>query len=189
MTLSSAVSAEEYGLIENLTAFSFAIASFFALIIFIKEKTLIWAVFSYLMSMAFMRELDLHKHWTTDSILKSRFYLNPETPMIEKVIGLFFILTLLLCIFFLLKSIPQFIQNIRQKQKPVFLVLSAFGLIATSKFFDAMARIIPSLKEFHTQNSLLLKMTEESLELVAADLFIFICILKISKIFKNRSTH
>jgi hypothetical protein len=170
---------EEYGLIENLTAISFAMASGLALIIFIRQQKSIWACFSFLMCMACMRELDLHKYWTTDSILKSRFYLSVDTPFIEKIIGATVILSLILCGIYLLRHIPAFIINIREKQKTALAFLCACGLIVTSKFFDAMSRILPALKPFHKTHASFFKGTEESFELIAAVLFLSLCLLKI----------
>ena len=54
---------------------------------FIKHRVNLRFVLALGMSLAAMRELDWHKAWTTDSVLKSRFYLSDVTPIYEKVIG------------------------------------------------------------------------------------------------------
>jgi hypothetical protein len=172
---------EEYSLIENLTALSFALASGLALIIFIQQQKSIWAYFSFLMCMACMRELDLHKYWTTDSILKSRFYLRTDIPFIEKAFGATVIASLILCGFYLLKQVPTFIMSIREKSKTALVVLSACGLIVTAKCFDSLSRIFPPLKGFHKTHAYFFKGTEESLELIAAILFLTLCFVALSR--------
>jgi hypothetical protein len=188
MTL-SALLAGEYGLIENLTAFCFAISAALALIVYVKNKSMVWAVSSYVMCLAFMREMDLHKAWTTDSILKSRFYLREDVPFFEKAIGILVIVSIVFCVVYLLRQIPHLLKNLKDKKISAYALILSGGLIVTSKFFDSMARVIPPLEDFKDQNALIFKALEEGFELFAAIAIVLICVLKILGSFRLPLKH
>jgi len=163
---------EEYGLIENISAFGFALAAIFTLILFVRGKEKLWACFSYLMTMAFMREMDLHKAWTTDSILKSRFYLDPQTPFWEKIFGGVIILSLILCAVYLLGHVKLFLSRLIRWDHFSLLIAAGIGTIVASKTLDSFIRLFPLWQDFHHDHDLILRVAEESFDVVAAIFFL-----------------
>jgi len=161
----------EHGLVESLAALFFGVAALLALLI----RTRTYNVFSFLMLMASLRELDLHKYWTVDSILKTRFYLNESTPLVEKMIGGAVVILLLLSAIYLFKRIPIFVKNLWGLQVQSLAVFFALACLVVAKKIDSMARLFPFLADFHAQNNAFLITIEEGLELAAALLFIRAC--------------
>jgi branched-subunit amino acid transport protein AzlD len=169
----------EYGFVESATAIGFAIVGIIAFIIYLQKRHGIWAIFSFLMVMASMREMDLHKYWTTDSILKSRFYISEQTPIIEKLIGGGVIILLILCAVFLIRRVPYFVSSVWKFHANAWALCFAFGCLIVAKGMDSMARIFPFLADFHAQNRDFLGVIEESLEFTSALFFLLVCFLAI----------
>lgn len=122
--------------IEMSTAILFGVVAFLGLIQFLKTKGKMDFVFMALMALAGAREMDWHKEWTTDSILKSRFYLDPNVPEIEKLIGGVVILFLIYVAFQLIKRVPLFIGNLWAFSSHAWAIGMGLGLLVVAKTLD-----------------------------------------------------
>ena len=173
--------ASEEGIFERLTAITFGVVAVLAMIIFLKKRYNLWAYFSLLMALACMRELDLHKEWTTDSILKSNFYESPNAPLIEKIIGGAVILLLLFLAFQLIKRVPYWIESLWQFKATAWAVLFGLGSLTVAKCMDSMARWFPFLADFKTENGAFLGVMEEGLEMAGALFFLSIFLMALKR--------
>ena len=167
----------EGGTIEWLTAFIFGLVGVLALSIFYIKRNSLWLYFFLAMAFACMREMDLHKAWTTDSILKSNFYTDGTVPFVEKIIGGTVIFILLFTAFNLSKYIPYWVKSILHIKAKAWII--GFGLIfiTIAKLIDSMARWLPILADFKADNSAFLGFTEENLEMAGAFLFLLVCLV------------
>lgn len=174
------VSAEwvtEDNFVEALGATFLGLISIFALGLFFKRRQEIWVLFAILMGAACCRELDLHKAFTTDSFLKSKFYVREDIPMVEKIIGVSIIAALLICLYRLSKFIPTWIRDLLQFKPPALSVFIGLGLLAIAKVMDSLKRLVPALHDFHVENAHTLQVIEESFETAGAAMFLCICFL------------
>ena len=173
--------ASEEGLFERVTAITFGIVAVLAMIVFFKKRYNLWAYFSMLMALACMRELDLHKEWTTDSILKSNFYESAAVPLMEKIIGGAVILLLLFLAFQLIKRVPYWIESLWQFKATAWAIGFGLGAVTVAKCMDSMARWFPFLADFKDENSAFLGVMEEGLEMGGALFFLSICLMALKK--------
>ena len=169
----------EHGFFERVSAITFAIVGAFAFIIFAFRRYSLWLYFSLLMAMASMREMDLHKAWTSDSILKSRFYLDSGVPIEEKLIGAGVILLLIFIAVQMTRHIPFWLRSLWNFRARAWTIGFALGSLAVAKLLDSMARVIPPLAEFHAENRAFLTVIEESLEMAGALFFLTLCLMAI----------
>ena len=167
----------EGGAIETTTEITFALVALLAFVLLFKMRDKIWLYFAILMVAASMREMDLHKAWTTDSIFKSRFYSGDAAPFYEKMFGLLVILALVFCLIQFIRHIPAWISNVMKFQPIALSVLMGLGTLGLGKTLDSMARILPFLADFHAQNRALLRLFEESLEMTSSFFFLLTCLL------------
>lgn len=88
-----------------------------------------------------MRELDFDKRFTTTGIFKSRFYLRPDVPLHEKLIGALVILTLaVLVIMMARRHTRDFIAALRQRSALAVGAALTIALCVSSKFLDGLER-------------------------------------------------
>lgn len=171
----------EHGALEMLTAILFGVAGFLGFLHFLKNKTKLNFIFFSLMALAAAREMDWHKEWTTDSILKSRFYLDITTPILEKIIGGIVVIFLIYAAFELVKNFPKFIRNIWNFQAKSWAIAMGLGFLVCAKTLDSMARLFPILAEFHSENRFFLGFVEETFELTGALFFILFALICIKR--------
>jgi len=166
----------EGSIIEILTAFGFGLVSFVAGFIAWKEKKQIWLLFAFFMMLATARELDLHKAFTSDSVLKSNFYLKSNAPWFEKASGAIFILILIYAVIRLLPYTKQWLLNVWALQSNALSIFLAMGILTTAKTLDALDRLFPFLTNIYTDHVPLLRLVEETLELTCVAFFLYVCI-------------
>jgi len=171
----------EHGAVEMATAILFAIAAFLGMVQFIKITAKMDFVFMALMALAGAREMDWHKEWTTQSILKSRFYVDPNTPALEKIIGGLIILFLIYAAWQLIKRVPQFIASVWHFIPNAWAVGLGLGMLVTAKTLDSMARIMPFMAEFHADNRAFLGVIEESFEMTGALFFVVLVFMRLKR--------
>lgn len=173
---------QEHGILEALSASLFACAGVFGVIRAVRLRTQLSFTFSLLMLMAAAREMDWHKAFTSDSILKTRFYLRAETPFYEKFVGLVCIALLIYCVWQLIKHSPEFIRRVLQLCPYASSVFLGLGMICTAKLLDSMDRILPFASNFKAQHHAYLTLIEESFEIAAAMIFFMLAavLLKMS---------
>jgi len=163
--------------LEISTAVIFALSAFVGFIGFLKTNKKMHFLFFTLMALASAREMDLHKEWTTDSILKLRFYSSDTTPEFEKLIGGVVILFLLYASFQCFKRIPLWISNLWMLQDKAWAIAFGMGALVIAKSLDSMKRLVPKLTEFHTEHHAFLGLIEESLEMAGAMMFLYVAFL------------
>ncbi|MBK1692658.1 hypothetical protein [Ectothiorhodospira mobilis] len=75
---------KEWGIVEMASALGYAAS--ILLLIFRRHALSLWP-FTVMITFFMLRELDLDKQFTTMGIFKSRFYISPETGLLEKLAG------------------------------------------------------------------------------------------------------
>lgn len=173
--------AAENGFIEQGTAIIFGLTGFFALVNFLQCRHKTWLYFSLLMALAALREMEAHRLWTTDSILKSNFYLDAEAWTIEHLAGLAVILLLLFLAYKMAKRVPRWISGVLHLRSEAWAIGLGLGLLTTAKVIDSMNRWLPILAEFKSNNRRFLDVAEESLEMTAAIFFLSICMMALGR--------
>jgi len=171
----------EHNPLEMTTAIAYIIAAIIGLLVFVKDKSQMHFITFALMVLATGREMDLHKEWTTDSILKSRFYIDPATPIIEKIIGGIVILFLVYAVITLVRRTPRFIMMLWQLSALAWSIALGLGLLTIAKTMDSMARLFPFLADFHAHHRDFLNVIEETLELGGALFFVVMVIILIKR--------
>lgn len=162
------IAGQEGGWIENMSVVFLAQAvglGLYAAYIF-RDRG--WYLYSFMAFAAAFRELDWHRAFTSDSFLKSRFYVTPEYPLWEKLLGVAFIATLIFCA---LKLIPKFMPALKAVWGGVVHVQAIFaclGLYAGAKFFDGFWRLFPQYRGFEPEYGAMLRYAEESMEMFGA---------------------
>ena len=176
---------EESGPIEQVTPVLFFIASLIAGGAFMKYRVNLRFVFMFAMALAAMRELDWHKAWTTDSVLKSRFYSSDITPLYEKIIGGGVILLLLYIALSLAWKVKPWVKNLLQGDLISWSVFFALSSMVGAKMLDSMARLFPFTAQIKKDNAIMFLGVEETMELVSASLFIITALI----LLKVKQTH
>ena len=89
-----------------------------------------------------LRELDFDKKFTDLGVFKGKFYKSAEIPIIQKLIGLFIILTLLaLVITLLVRHTKPLLRGLKENHRAKYGVITAIILAFVSKaFLDGMPR-------------------------------------------------
>ncbi|HCG95131.1 MAG TPA: hypothetical protein DEX20_05850 [Halieaceae bacterium] len=113
------------------------------------------------------RELDFDKRFTTMGILRSRFYMSSEVPLLEKLVGLIVIALLLWAVINIVKNhLTSTLANLSKLNERAVGVLMIFVLLAVSKSIDGLARKLKPLGvETSQQVSFLASSVEEVMEL------------------------
>jgi hypothetical protein len=95
-----------------------------------------------LMPMLFgMRELDFDKRFTTTGIFKSRFYLRPDVPLHEKLIGAMVILTIAVLVVMMLRNhAREFVIQLRNRSVTATGAAITLALCVSSKTLDGLER-------------------------------------------------
>jgi hypothetical protein len=166
--------AQEYGPVETLAASLFGVTALGAFIIAIKYKKQPWWLLTYFMAFATMRELDWHKAFTSDSILKSNFYKNADIPAVEKIGGALFILTLVIAAILLLRHTKQWIQHLFKFNETALAIFMALGFIGVAKTLDGIARKFPFMADFAIENRAVFQFIEEVFECAGGVFFLYI---------------
>lgn len=89
------------------------------------------------------RELDMHNRFTTDSVLKSRYYLKVKAPLTEKLLAGTVVLALAAVVaYLLLRYLPLFRQRLRERA-PEAVTLGAAGIVLVfTKLVDRLPGIL-----------------------------------------------
>lgn len=171
----------EGGFIEVATAVMFALTAFFALLIYWQKRHRLWLYFGLLMTLACMREMELHRAWTSDSILKSNFYLNADSIRLEVIAGLAVIILLLFLTYQMIRRVPQWLAALWRFKVEAWALGFALGFLTLAKTLDSMKRWFPSLTDFKDDNRAFLDVVEESFELTAVLFLFFICVMALAR--------
>ena len=134
----------EGGLVEQLSA-----AGYFICIIFLLyqgkkrlENVSFWLMNLFLLFLG-LRELDFHSRFTTMGITKTKFYVSPEVPFGEKLIGVVVSLLFLFTVLYLVKRhFRDFITGLVNKESWSIGIFLGTALMVVSKIADSQADLI-----------------------------------------------
>ena len=157
---------DEHGLIE----FSSGIGYFACLLMlsFFKVKNMKSKLYIMLILLAFgLRELDFHVLFTTMGITKTKFYLSPDVPVLEKLFGIFVFAALIYIFFYIIrKHFSEYMVALKEREPFAIGVSCGVLLIFVSKGIDGLPRQLNSVGFSITKNTIeLMSITEETIEL------------------------
>ena len=158
---------DENGIIEIASALGYFLCAAYILY---KGKVCYLIKYHYFFMLVILfglRELDFDKRFTTMGILKSRFYLSPEVPLTEKLVGFLVIGLLIYIVFSIIKNhFKPFIKNIRDNLTLSFSIMASIALLIVSKTLDGFSRKMGDLGVTISQEvSSSISAAEEFLEL------------------------
>ena len=138
-----------------------------------------------------MRELDFDKRFTTMGILKSRFYISGEVPLIEKIIGLMVIALLAYIVISIFKNhFKSFIIGIKSYSTVHLYALLTLIFLVSSKTLDGLARKLKGIGiHIDEQSSTNASTVEEILELAIPIIILSIIYVFFTKDNSRKSLH
>jgi len=167
----------ESAMIEYITPILFMAASILFFVHYAMRKFFMDCAGGVIMMIAGAREMDLHKEFTQDSILKSRFYLDPLIPVNEKIIGGIVVLVLVCCAIYLLSKYKKFLRSLFSGAVSTWGVFIGLSCLTFAKMLDSMGRLFPFLADFKDRNVGGLMYVEELLELSGAAFFVIVALV------------
>lgn len=157
----------EGGVVETLSALGYLLILVYVFITFNKSFLVKYHYLMILLLMFAMRELDFDKRFTEVGILKSRFLLSVQVPVLEKIIGAFVLVLLVYVVWMALYR--HFIPIMKAIVQPKAYMLGVYlGVLVmvVSKTLDGLQRKLEGFGIYTTnwlvQNASLI---EEALEL------------------------
>jgi len=157
---------EENGPLENATVIAYVYCIAYMLLQWPRTQLKINFYWLALLVAFVLRELDFDKRFTSMGILKSRFYLSADVPLLEKAIGALVILSLLAILFWIVKRhiLGRSLSDILTAAKDSY-VLYPLALIVVSKSLDGIGRKLSDMGILISDSAVRLSaFTEEFLE-------------------------
>lgn len=120
-----------------------------------------------------LRELDFHARFTTMGMFKSRFFISPEVPIMEKSIVTIFIIGLVIyAVIYFRRSWPGFKRALSAGKPWAVSVACAVGCVVLSKILDGNSKLFGVLSPLVSDTKTLAITAEECLELLIPIFFI-----------------
>ena len=120
-----------------------------------------------------LRELDFHARFTTMGMFKSRFYISPDVPIVEKaIVGTFVIGLIVYAVWYLLRVWPFFKRALRARRPWAVSLICAVGCVVFSKALDGNSDIYELLLPMLEDTRILARIIEECMELLIPLFFI-----------------
>lgn len=89
------------------------------------------------------RELDLHRRFTTDSMLKSRYYLKVQAPLIEKLLAGAVVLALTAVVLYMLvRYLPLLLRRLRERSPAAITLATSFVVLVLTKIADRLPDVM-----------------------------------------------
>lgn len=157
---------EENGLIELSSCIGYfvclAMLSFFK----VNDAKSKWCIMLILLAFG-LRELDFHVLFTTMGITKTKFYLSPEVPVLEKVFGIFVFASLAYIVFYVVRRhFSAYMVALKEREPFAAGVFFGILLIFASKGIDGLPRQLNSIGFDITKNMVgWMSIIEETIEL------------------------
>lgn len=163
----------EHGPIETLSAagyFYFCLFLFHFNYIGVIQTSFAPGFFVFLLG---LRELDFHQRFTTMGMFKTKFFVSPGVPGVEKIIVTILLVAVLLYgIIYLRRALPTFKRDLLGGRPSSLSIACAVGCAVLSKFLDGNSEIFgdmfPMVENFETFSITV----EECLELFIPVFFI-----------------
>ena len=111
------------------------------------------------------RELDLHKAFTTDSVLTTRFFFRDHVPLTEKLVAGAVLAVLLVVVLRYLRHWRRLRDGLVRRSPAAISVALAILMLPATKFLDAFGRLLTGFGFEVTFNIDAVGIVEESLEM------------------------
>lgn len=164
--------AVEGALVERTGDIFLGIAALIGFYVAFVKKHRTWRWYPFFMLLALARELGFHKAFTTMGIFKSRFYVSPDVPVIEKLAGAVVVFVLLYAVFRVSRYFVPMLKQAYQGVTHSLFIFTAMGFSAVAKFLDMFFRNFPSMEVYRDLLDNHMVFAEESLETASYLLFI-----------------
>ncbi len=157
----------ENGPVEVITALGYMVAAGWLFIAGLKRQIHSGVSAGFLVLLLGLRELDFHARFTTMGIFKTRFYVSPDVPVVEKVIVSIIVIALIVSIVkFIRLHYSPFLQSLCRKYPPAIAVALAVGLMVVSKMLDSFSGPLQSIINLvHNDPALCMWVMEEIFEM------------------------
>lgn len=160
-------------LIENATVLLYGVA--LALLLgWSKGERELRLLIALVVSLCAFRELDLHKAYTSESLLKISYYIKGDDPILGRIVAGIVLIAILALLFRMLVYCRNLWAELRAGRPYAFSALTAILMLPISKAFDSSPRMIHKHLGISLDRELRhgLLLTEESLELAVPLLII-----------------
>jgi hypothetical protein len=130
----------ESGFVENITVFFYGVA-IAALFLFRIAPMRVRLATAIVLAALAARELDLHKAFTADSLLKSNYYLKSGASLMEKSLSILFLLCLAGIVVWLVRATyKNLIADLMDRKAYAWSILASIALVGISKSIDGIGR-------------------------------------------------
>lgn len=169
----------ENGIIENISAMGYLIAAIWLFFKGIKNRHHASLYTGVLVVLLGLRELDFHARFTTMGIFKSRFYISPDVPLLEKSLVTIFVLLLAAGIIKYCRTYyPFFILSVREKKAWAISGVFAIAFMLLSKTIDGgFAPLEWFISLFYSDPKICIRTLEEVMEMTIPG-FILLSVFK-----------
>lgn len=160
-------------LVENATVLLYGLA--LALLLgWSKGERELRLLIALVVSLCAFRELDLHKAYTSESLLKISYYIKGDDPILGRIVAGIVLIAILALLFRTLVYCRNLWAELRAGRPYAFSALTAILMLPISKVFDSSPRMIHKHLGIALDKELRqgLLLTEESLELAVPLLII-----------------
>jgi hypothetical protein len=121
----------------------FLLAAMLAILAIVRRPHRLYALSAVITALLGMRELDFHKLFTTDSILKTNYYFKVSAPLGEKLAGAAVALGIVLLVaYYVVRYGPIFLRRLRGRGSAAITVAFGLGLLAFSKLVDRSVSVL-----------------------------------------------
>ncbi len=155
---------KEDGWIEVATVVVYGVA-LLSLLSCCRFEPAFFAQSAFVVGLLAARELDLHKAFTTDSVLTTRFFFRDHVPVPEKVIAGLVVVALLIVVLHYLRNWRRLRDGLKARTPAALSAALAILLLPAAKFLDAFGRLLRGFGIEITFNIDAVGIVEESLEL------------------------
>lgn len=157
----------ENGPVEVITALGYMIAAGWLFVTGLKGRIDSGLSAGFLVLLLGLREMDFHARFTTMGIFKTRFYVSPDVPVVEKVIVSIVVIALIVAIVKIIRlQCAPFLQSLCRKYPPAIAVALAVVLMVVSKMLDSFSGPLQSIINLmHNDPDLCMWVMEEVFEM------------------------
>ncbi len=155
--------AEEGGMVERMTLICYVAAILFVIFSGHRIKGTTKCAVVIMLAYMCMREMDLHKSVSSESILKSRFWLGNHIPVTDKLLAILILLPIVwMLVHFIRNHAGTFFRELRNKEGHAITILVFFVVLAVSKCIDRSLNVLTELYGMHFTDCLVaLQLSQE----------------------------
>jgi len=167
----------EHGPVENLTVAGYLACSAWLALLAIRRSSqrTFFTLSALVLLLPAARELDLHKAFTSDAISKSRYYLDPQIPLPEKLLAVAAILVALaLLVSYARRYWRPLVAGVRRGSAAHLSTAIGIALLPVSKTLDTLPRLLRDFGfELGEAGKRVIGINEETLEMTLPLFFLF----------------